>query len=167
MKIGIISDTHSWLDPGVEQHFKSCDEIWHAGDIGNQEVIEQLSNWKPVRAVSGNIDGGNLKRDFKEVEIFRIEGIKILMIHIANKPPKYTAQVRGLIHDHKPAILVCGHSHILRVINDKEHNLLYFNPGAAGRSGFQKVRTILTFHITKGNIHDMSVIELGPRAEKA
>ena len=134
MKIGIISDTHAWLDPGVEQHFKSCDEMWHAGDIGNQEVIEQLMNWQPVRAVSGNIDGGSLKRDFKEVEIFRIEGIKILMIHIANKPPKYTAQVRELIDIHKPAILICGHSHILRVINDKEHNLLYINPGAAGRS---------------------------------
>lgn len=167
MKIGIISDTHSWLDAGAVPHLAACDEIWHAGDIGNTETVEKLMELNSVRAVYGNIDGGRLRKDFKEVEVFEIEEVKVLLIHIANKPPRYTPQVRELIEQHRPKILVCGHSHILRVLNDKENNLLFINPGAAGRSGFQKVRTIITFHISKGRIYNLNVIELGPRTIKA
>lgn len=167
MKFGIISDTHAWLDPSLESTFKTCDEIWHAGDIGNSQVIDTLRSWSKVRAVYGNIDGGNLRQEFREVEVFDLEGIRILMIHIANKPPRYTPQVKSLIKEHQPDILVCGHSHILRVLNDKPNKILFINPGAAGRSGFQQVRTVITMHITDGKIHDLKVIELGPRSKRA
>lgn len=164
MKIGLLSDTHSYLDPKIFEYFKDVDEIWHAGDIGTMEVLEELKNFKPTIAVWGNIDGGMLRQECKEGEIFEREGVRILITHIAAKPPKYTKKVLEYVKHYKPKLLVCGHSHILKVMPDKVNNLLFMNPGAAGKHGFHKVKTLLRFDLTKGEIKNLEVVEIGPRA---
>tara|TARA_B100000609_G_C17180465_1_gene416823 strand:- start:402 stop:905 length:504 start_codon:yes stop_codon:yes gene_type:complete len=163
MKIGIISDTHNHLENSVFKYFKDCDEIWHIGDIGSIDLLEQLEKYKPTRAVWGNIDGHKLREAINEVEIFYCEGKKVLMIHIAGKPPKYNPHVRKLIYQHQPDILVCGHSHILRIEKDRRNNLLFINPGAAGIHGFHQVKTLVRFELKQGTISNMEVIELGKR----
>ncbi len=163
MKIGLISDTHGHLDQDVAGYFKNCDEIWHAGDIGEGGIIEDLSLIAPVQAVYGNIDTPAFQSNYPENLIMEREGQKILMTHIAGKPPRYNPRVKKLIGDVKPNIFICGHSHILRVIPDKVSNCLYINPGAAGRQGFHSVKTIIRFEINSGKIENMEVIELGKR----
>ncbi len=165
-RIGLISDTHGYIDPKVFDYFDKVDEIWHAGDIGNVETIEKLMAFKPVRAVFGNIDGGPLRKMFNKTELFKIENSKVLMTHIGGKPPRYNPEVRKLIALNMPSVFVCGHSHILRVIYDKENHLLYLNPGAAGYHGFHKVKTLLRFTIDDEKVTDMEVVELGPRTRK-
>ena len=168
MKIGIISDTHNWLDPTVDSAFKNCDEIWHAGDAGTLNILESLAATAPlVRAVYGNIDGQDLRSRIPEYQVLNLAGLKILLIHIAGRPPKYNAMVRDLIKRNQPDILVCGHSHILKIMKDKPNNLLYINPGAAGRYGLHKIRTVLRFEINEGNISNMEVVELGSRSKLA
>lgn len=163
MKIGIISDTHSHLEPSVMEHFKACDELWHAGDIGTMEVLRQLEDFKPTIAVYGNIDGHEIRAATPENQFIEREGVKILMTHIAASPPRYNPRVRELIQHHQPAMLVCGHSHILKVMPDKVNNLLFVNPGAAGKHGFHKIKTLLRLELQEGKIKNLEVIEMGPR----
>lgn len=165
-RIGLLSDTHGYLDKGIQKHFSSCDEIWHAGDIGSLEVSDTLANWKPFRAVWGNIDGGKLRVIHPENQIFELEGVKVLITHIGGYPGKYVPRVRELIEKEKPKLYICGHSHILKVMFDKKYNVLHMNPGAAGISGFHQVKTMLRFVLDKGEIKDLEVIELGKRTEK-
>ena len=163
MKIGIISDTHGHLDPKIMTYFKDVDEIWHAGDIGTMEVWEELSAFKPTIAVYGNIDGGILRKVCVEDALFSRNGVNIFMTHIASKPPKYNPRVLSIIQKFKPNLLVCGHSHILKVMPDKVNNLLFINPGAAGTHGFHKVKTLIRFEINAGKPQNMEVVELGKR----
>ncbi len=164
MKIGLLSDTHGHLDDKVFTYFKDCDEIWHAGDIGNIEVTDKLKAFKPLKCVYGNIDGGDARKEFPENLRFDCEGMNVLITHIGGKPYVYTKNIREELNDNPPDIFVCGHSHILKVQYDKRLNFLYLNPGAAGIHGFHKVKTLLRFEITAGSIKDMEVIELGKRA---
>lgn len=159
--IGLISDTHAWWDDRYAEHFAQCDEIWHAGDIGNEEVLDRLMDVAPVvRAVYGNVDGGALRRRLKELEIFEVEGVKVLLTHIGGYPGKYAQGMRSLLQLHRPKLMVCGHSHILKVIPDRSLGLLVVNPGAAGKQGWQVVRTLVTLTLDNGNITHAQVIEL-------
>lgn len=163
MKIGLLSDTHGYLDPALYKYFDVCDEIWHAGDIGNAELADKLAAFKPLKAVYGNIDGGDLRKIYSEDLDFICEGARVFMSHIGGKPPNYNKRIRPLLTEIKPDIFICGHSHILRVIYDKENKLLYLNPGALGRQGFHKVKTALRFDILEGKARNMEVVELGTR----
>jgi putative phosphoesterase len=163
LKIGLLADTHGYLDPALYKYFDVCDEIWHAGDIGNAELADKLAGFKPLRAVYGNIDGGDLRKMYSEDLNFTCEGAKVFMSHIGGKPPNYNKRIRPIIATIKPDIFICGHSHILRVIYDKENELLYLNPGALGRQGFHKVKTALRFDIQEGKARNMEVIEFGTR----
>lgn len=164
MKIGLLSDTHSYLDPKVLEHFSNCDEIWHAGDIGDAGVITELQRIKPVRAVFGNIDGKELQTVWPENYRAVIEGVSILMTHIGGTPPRYNPRVKKLLTERTPAIFICGHSHILKVGRDPAlNNMLFVNPGAAGNHGFHHMKTIVRFEILSGEIRNMEVIELGKR----
>lgn len=165
-RIGLISDTHSYLDERVFTHFKDVDEIWHAGDVGDVSVIHQLEAFKPLVGVYGNIDGADVRRIFPLDQRFTCGGMKVWMTHIAGPIYVYDKRIRQPMRDNPPNILVCGHSHILKVQMDKRLNTLYINPGAAGRHGFHKVRTLLRFTIEGGKIFDMDVIELGLRAKE-
>jgi putative phosphoesterase len=163
-RIGLISDTHSYLDPRVFHHFDKVDEIWHAGDVGAFSVIEELEKFKPLRGVYGNIDSSDVRKVFPLDQRFECGGMRILMTHIAGRIYVYEPRIRETMRENPPQILVCGHSHILKVAMDKRLNTLYINPGAAGKHGFHKVRTLLRFKIESGLISEMEVIELGPRA---
>ncbi len=165
MKIGLISDTHSYLDPKVFEYFAKVDELWHAGDIGDPAVIEALEQFKPVRAVWGNIDGQPLRVRYPEKNSFVIEGLKVYMIHIGGTPPRYAKGVKSDLKVEKPGLFICGHSHILKVMPDKDLNLLYMNPGAAGKQGFHKVKTLLRFEINQGKVEKLEAIELGKRGQ--
>lgn len=166
MKIGLISDTHGYVDEKILYHFKNCDEIWHAGDIGTQSVMEELEKVCPVRAVWGNIDGQDLRVRYSEHEMFTMNGVKVWLTHIGGYPGKYYPKIREKVYALKPDLFICGHSHILKVLRDKKTpNLLHLNPGAAGTNGFHKVRTIMRFELLEGKITNLQVIELGPRAE--
>lgn len=167
MRIGIISDTHSYLAPSVFKYFSQCDEIWHAGDIGTLDVLQQLEAFKPTMAVFGNIDGHEVRAASPEDQVFVREGKKILMTHIAGSLPRYNPRVRDLIKTHQPDVLVCGHSHLLKVQPDKANNLLFINPGAAGKHGFHKIKTLLRLEIQEGKIQNLEVVELGPRGQIA
>ncbi|MCP4457936.1 MAG: metallophosphoesterase family protein [Cytophagales bacterium] len=164
MRIGLISDTHGHFDPKIHQYFNSVDEIWHAGDIGAIHVLEELIKIKPLKSVYGNIDGQEIRNVCPEYLHFKMGGVSVLLIHIADRISKYNPQVNRLIKDHHPQLLICGHSHILKVAPDKKNNLLYMNPGAAGIYGFHKVKTLLRFTLDEGEIKDLEVVELGPRA---
>lgn len=162
-RIGLLSDTHGFLDDAVKKHFSRCDEVWHAGDIGTVEVSDGLSAWKPLRAVYGNIDGGALRVIHPENQLFELEGVKVFMTHIGGYPGKYTSRVRTILEKERPKLYICGHSHILKVMHDKRYGVLHMNPGAAGNSGFHAVKTLLRFVLDNGNIRDLEVIELGKR----
>lgn len=163
MRIGLLSDTHSYLDESVFEYFKDCDEIWHAGDFGNVDVADQLSSFKPLRGVWGNIDGHEIKAMFPLHNRFKCEGVDVWMTHIGGYPGKYNPKLNAHLHKYPPGLFICGHSHILKVIPDKKLNLLHINPGAAGKEGFHLVRTLLRFSIDSGKIHGLEVIELGKR----
>ena len=160
MRIGILSDTHGYLDAKVEHFFKDCDEIWHCGDIGGDVVVEQLKKRFLLRAVYGNIDGAELRRQFSEMLLFSCNGVKVLMTHIGGYPGHYEAKVKAVMEREHPQLMVCGHSHILKVMYDKSLQCLHINPGAAGRYGFHKVRTVVRLNIEQGNIKDLEVLEL-------
>ncbi|MAJ51924.1 MAG: YfcE family phosphodiesterase [Flammeovirgaceae bacterium] len=164
MKVGLISDTHSYLDPKIFHYFKECDEIWHAGDAGKIELLDELENFKPLRAVFGNIDGHDIRMHTTEIAYISCSGMNIMMTHIAGKPPSYTKKIKTLLLEKQPNILVCGHSHILKVMFDKKYNIWYLNPGAAGNHGFHKVKTLLRFEIGHGKIFNMEAVEIGLRA---
>ncbi len=159
-KIGLISDTHGYFDPKIYEWFKDVDEIWHAGDIGNEEVLNKLEEFKPTKAVFGNIDNWQIRSRTPEFLEFKCEEMKILITHIGGYPARYTPGITKLLTEKKPDIFICGHSHILKVINDSKLNLLHLNPGAIGKSGFHQVRTALRFQIEGNNIKEMEIIEL-------
>lgn len=158
-KIGLLSDTHGYIHPKVSDFFMHCDEIWHAGDIGNFETATQLSEIKPFKAVYGNIDGGQLRQSFREFEVFKCEQLKVLMIHIGGYPGKYSSSAKKLIDKHKPGLFISGHSHILKVMPDQKHNLLHINPGSAGIQGLHTAITMVRFIIDGVNIRDLEVFE--------
>ncbi len=163
MRIGLISDTHSFLHPHVATHFDSCDEIWHAGDVGDVAVLDALKKMKPVRGVYGNIDGWQIRHEFPENLFFDCEGVSVFMTHIGGYPPKYNKRTRPLIRDKRPDLFIAGHSHILKIMHDPiDKKILHINPGAAGRVGFQKVSTLVRFTLKNGGISEVQVIELAP-----
>ena len=159
-RIGLLSDTHSWWDDRYLTHFADCDEIWHAGDIGSEVIIRQLEAHCPVRAVCGNIDGRDLGMRFSNVLKFKIEECYVIMTHIGGYPGKYDSRIRKDIYNERPQLFISGHSHILKVMYDKTVGCLHINPGAAGRQGWQQVRTLVKFTIDGKEIKDLEVIEL-------
>ena len=159
-RIGLLSDTHGYWDSKYEKYFSECDEIWHAGDIGTVEVAQKLAAIKPFRAVYGNIDGGDLRKMFGEKYRFRCEDVEVLMKHIGGYPGHYDASIRESLFARTPQLFISGHSHILKVLYDKTLQCLHINPGAAGMSGFHKVRTLIRFTIDGKEIKDLEVIEL-------
>jgi putative phosphoesterase len=165
VKIGVLSDTHGYVDERFQHYFKECDEIWHAGDIGSLEVINYLKSITSCKFVSGNIDGHQFKFDAPDFQFFTIDGLKVLIRHIVGKPGLYNDSTIKQIRALAPNILVCGHSHIVRVEFFKNFNLLHLNPGAAGIQGFHQKRTLLRFEINKGKPEKMELIELGNRAK--
>ena len=164
MKIGLLSDTHNALDPRIFDYFKDVDEIWHAGDVGDVKVIDQLEAFKPLIGVYGNIDNTEVRQQFPEFQRITREGVSVLMTHIGGKPGRYSKPlIAELQMNGAPQLFVCGHSHILMVKYDSRFKMLWINPGACGNHGFHVVRTILRFDLLKGEIKNMEVIELGNR----
>jgi len=155
-----MSDTHSYLHPQVIRYFDKVDEIWHAGDIGDVKVADELEAFKPFRAVYGNIDGKDLRVRYPEQLRFTMEGVDVFMIHIGGYPGKYVPGVRELIKQQPPKLFICGHSHILKVMPDPAFQLLHINPGACGQQGWHKVKTLVRFELTEGRIQQLEVIEL-------
>ena len=163
MKIGLLSDTHGYLDPVVFEYFKDCDELWHAGDVGDIGVLEALEKFKPLHAVFGNIDDAAIQNRLREDVWLDREGVNVWMTHIGGAPPNYNTSIKKMLKQRIPDVFVCGHSHILRVHKDEKLNMLYINPGAAGQHGFHTVRTVIRIEITDAKISKMEVIELGKR----
>ena len=162
-RIGLLSDTHGHWDDRYTKHFAECDEIWHAGDIGSLEVAERLAAFRPLRAVCGNCDGGDLRRLFPLVLRFRCEEADVLMKHIGGYPGHYDRSVSGMLLARPPRLFISGHSHILKVKYDPSLGLLHINPGAAGLQGWHRVRTLVRFTVDGANVRDLEVIELGER----
>lgn len=164
MKIGLLSDTHGYLDDAVLKHFEKCDEIWHAGDFGSMEVIEKLEAFKPLRGVYGNIDDKDIRLKFPEHLRFHCEQVDVWMTHIGGYPGKYSPLVKPEILNNPPKLFIKGHSHILKVQFDPKLQLLHLNPGAAGKQGWHQIRTAMRFEINGDKIENLEVIELGSRA---
>ena len=162
-RILLLSDTHSYIDDAILKYVKEADEVWHAGDIGDLEVTDKIKTLKPLRAVYGNIDDSKARLEFPENNRFMCEDVDVLITHIGGYPPKYNMRTRDLIKAHPPRIFISGHSHILKVIPDKRYNLIHMNPGAAGKHGFHKIRTMLRFTIDGKNIENLEVIEFPKR----
>jgi putative phosphoesterase len=160
LQIGILSDTHGFVHPRVLDFFSGVDEIWHAGDQGNIKLASQLLDFKPLRAVYGNIDGQDVRIEYPEIQLFQIEQVKVLMIHIGGYPGRYDSSARALIEQEKPKLFICGHSHILKVMYDKKHNLLHINPGAAGKYGIHRSITAVRLIIDNGNMRDLEVLDI-------
>lgn len=160
LRIGLLSDTHGWWDDKFAEYFSSCDEIWHAGDIGSNEVADRLSALKPFKAVYGNIDGQSLRQEYPKINCFEAEGIKVMMTHIGGYPGRYAPEIRPELYKYRPKLFISGHSHILKVMYDQSIECLHVNPGAAGIYGFHEIRTLVRFTLDKGNISDLEVIEL-------
>lgn len=163
MRIGLMSDTHGYIDPKVYQYFSDVDEIWHAGDIGSIDVIDELKAFKPFRGVYGNIDDHIIRREVPEFNRFKVEEVNVLMTHIGGKPGKYARPAHEALEKEQPNLFICGHSHILLVKMDPTYNMLWMNPGACGYKGFHAVKTLLRFSITGNRIYDLEVIEIGKR----
>lgn len=159
-RIGLLSDTHGLLDERVFIHFKDCDEIWHAGDIGSIEVLQRLREFKPTRAVFGNMDSGDVRYSLSEFYRFRVEDVNVLLTHIGGYPGRYNPWLLPWFRKERPDLFVCGHSHILKVQYDSQYGFLTMNPGAAGKEGWQTVQTLLRFTIDGSKIDNLEVIEL-------
>lgn len=163
-RIALLSDTHNYLDPGIFKYFDSCDQIWHAGDIGTADITDTLAKIKPVTAVYGNIDGTDLRKIFPLHQRFMCEQVDVFMTHIGGYPNRYSAEALAEISRKPPQLFISGHSHILKVMFDPKYKLLHINPGAAGIHGFHQVKTMVRFSIDGDKIKDLEVIELGKRA---
>lgn len=158
--IGVLSDTHGLLDKRIFEHFKDVDEIWHAGDIGSEEVLRRLREFKPTRAVYGNMDSGEVRYSLSEFYRFKVEDVNVLMTHIGGYPGHYNPWLIPMFRKEPPDLFVCGHSHILKIQYDKEFHFLTMNPGAAGKQGWQPCQTLLRFTIDDRKIDNLEVIEL-------
>lgn len=166
-KVGLISDTHNYLDPQVFEYFKDRDEIWHAGDFGNLEIADELKNIAPVIGVYGNIDGQDIRQEYPQHQRFDCEGVDIWMTHIGGTLGRYCIPIREEMDNNPPDVFICGHSHILKIGRDKDKNqMLFINPGAAGKHGFQVYRTCVRFEIDSGRVQNMEVINLGKMGEE-
>ncbi len=163
-RIGLLSDTHGFFDHRIADHFKGCDEIWHAGDVGDMEVIHGLARIAPVIAVHGNIDGHPVRSNYPAHQRHTREGLHIWMTHIGGYPGNYDYRVKPEIYTNPPGLFISGHSHILKVMPDKKHGFLHMNPGAAGRNGLHHVRTLIRFEVDQGRVVNVDVIELGSRS---
>ena len=164
MKVLLLSDTHSYLDDVILKHCKEADEIWHAGDFGNVNVADRLASMKTLRGVYGNIDSQELRLIFPQDLFFTVEGLTVLMTHIGGYPGAWPTRVLELINQNEPSVFICGHSHILKVIRDKQHNnMLCINPGAAGKVGFHQQRTMIRMEIENSKIAVLEVVELGKK----
>ncbi|MEI7897194.1 MAG: metallophosphoesterase family protein [bacterium] len=159
-KIGILSDTHGFVHPRVLDFFSNTDEIWHAGDIGSDEVVSRLRQMKHLRAVYGNIDGQGIRTEFPETQLFMIEQVNVFMTHIGGYPGRYDSRARQVIEQEKPKLFVCGHSHILKVIYDKKYELLHVNPGSAGKYGIHKSITAIRLIIEGENMRDLEILDI-------
>lgn len=159
MKIGVISDTHNTFDSCLEEFLRPCDEVWHAGDFGSVEIADRIAAFKPLRAVYGNIDGGVMRRMYNDINLFEVEGVKVLMIHIGGYPRHYAPKALQHIHMSRPKLFIAGHSHILKVIYDPVYDMLHINPGAAGKYGVHTVRTAIRFDIEAGEIKNLEIGE--------
>ena len=158
-KILLLSDTHSYIDDRILDYAQQADEIWHAGDIGDISVTDKLAEIKPLRAVYGNIDDNKARAEFPLNNRFTLEGVDVWITHIGGYPGKYNPAIRKEITENPPKLFICGHSHILKVMPDKQLGLIHMNPGAVGKHGFQKVRTMLRFELNDGKIENLEVIE--------
>jgi uncharacterized protein len=163
MRIGLLSDTHGFLDEAVFTYFAECDELWHAGDFGTVDVLDRLKRFKPTRGVYGNVDGAQIRTEVDRDLAWDCEGVPVYMTHIGGHPGNYDSKAKKELIRRKPALFVCGHSHILRVMRDPELGLIYMNPGACGHNGWHKVRTLLRFTVEAGKVSNAEAIELGPR----
>ncbi|MCC8095015.1 MAG: metallophosphatase family protein [Tannerellaceae bacterium] len=163
VKVGLLSDTHGYWDDRYADYFDSCDEIWHAGDIGSELLAARLATLKPLRAVYGNIDGANLRVLYPKTAHFTIEEVPVLMTHIGGYPGRYHPEIRKELYAIRPRLFITGHSHILKVMYDENLQCLHINPGAAGKSGFHQVRTLVRFVIDGPAVKELEVIELGNR----
>ncbi len=159
VQIGILSDTHGYFNPALFTFFEHCDELWHAGDWGDMETVKLIQQFKPLKGVWGNIDGREVRQEFPEVNKFKVENLSVTMIHIGGYPEKYSPQFRKILQQEKPDIMVCGHSHILKVMRDAKNNLMHFNPGAAGNKGFHQVCTALRLKIDGKRMYELEVWE--------
>ncbi|MGV6845576.1 MAG: metallophosphoesterase family protein [Lutibacter sp.] len=155
----LLSDTHGYIDEAILKHVKSSDEVWHAGDIGSYDVIEKINKIKPLKAVYGNIDDYKIRAEFPLDLQFKVENVSVWITHIGGYPGNYNKRIKASIQHNPPQLFISGHSHILKVMHDKKLNLLHLNPGAAGKHGFHKVRTLLKFDLDSGEIKNMHVIE--------
>ena len=162
-RIGLISDTHGYLDEKIFEHFKNCDEVWHVGDFGGEELAKRIKEEKSLKGVYGNIDGQDIRTQFPQQLVFMCEGVKVMMKHIGGYPPKYNPETKKEILIHRPQLFISGHSHILKIMYDDKLKCLHMNPGAAGKHGWHKVRTIIRFVIDGTEMKDAEVIELGRR----
>ena len=151
-KIGLLSDTHSYLDPAVFDYFAECDEIWHAGDVGDPALLDQLEAFKPLRGVYGNIDATAVRNRLPLNLHFEVDGLSVFMTHIGGYPGRYKPRVRKILDEEKPGLYICGHSHILKVMMDRKRQCLHMNPGACGKHGFHRVRTLLRFSVSSGRV---------------
>lgn len=159
-RIGLLSDTHGYWDERYLKYFEECDEIWHAGDIGSKDVLDRLMKFRTFRGVYGNIDGQDIRKILPEINRFELEGADIMIKHIGGYPGKYDPQVKKILNSATPNLLICGHSHILKVKYDKDYELLHINPGAAGKYGFHTVRTLVRFNIDNCKFSDLEIIEM-------
>lgn len=162
-RIGLISDTHHYLDENVFKHFEHCHEIWHAGDFGTVDIANTLNNYKPLRGVYGNIDGFDIRSIYPEKQRWNCENVEVLMMHIGGYPGRYSTAARAELKEQPAGLFISGHSHILKIIYDQKFQCLHMNPGAAGKQGWHKLRTIIRFVIDGDAIRDCEVIELGKR----
>ncbi|HVU53427.1 MAG TPA: metallophosphoesterase family protein [Puia sp.] len=163
LRIGLISDTHHFLDENIFRHFDACDEIWHAGDFGTARLAQRLSSFKPLRGVYGNIDGQDIRSLYPERSRWTSEEVDVYMTHIGGYPPRYNPTVKKELTANPPGLFICGHSHILKIMYDDKLKCLHMNPGAAGNQGWHNIRTIVRFTIDGKNMRDCEVIELGRR----
>jgi len=162
-RIGLISDTHNYLDDAVFTHFAQCDEIWHAGDFGTAAIADKLKAFKPLKGVYGNIDGNDIRMEYPEKLRFRCEDVEVFMVHIGGYPGHYAPAIKSELFANPPQLFITGHSHILKVIYDDKIKCLHMNPGAAGKQGWQKVRTLIRFVVDGKNMKQCEVIELGSK----
>ncbi len=158
-RIGLLSDTHSWLYPGLIDFFRDCDELWHAGDIGDVATYDELATFKPLRAVHGNIDGSEIRMICPETLIFSCEEVRVVIRHIGGYPGRYDKRVIDILDRERPDLFISGHSHILKVIYDQKRELLHMNPGAAGRQGLHSLITCIRFSINGKTISDLEIMQ--------